>query len=181
MTLDMEERVAAAVRVIFGGWTCLKLAVENEWGGDNTRGKALQLMQTTILQIANSQAKVHADEVEDFLDQSLVDEFNVEAEDGSPQQVAQLLVTIHREAQNGTSATADELIKRAGDTRTWVDVAPPRAACNDESSDDDDVVDASDGEDVVSMDDVEPAGDVVPILDEDGFQMVTRSGRSRRR
>ena len=41
----LEVTLRQGVRAVFGEWTALQLAVEQEWGGHQTRAKALALLQ----------------------------------------------------------------------------------------------------------------------------------------
>ena len=142
-TLEIQRAIRAVHE-----WTALKLAVENEWGGGDTRDKALALLQR-VLDGLSGAAPVYRDELEPVLEAALLDEFNVEAEDESPRQVAELLCKMHAEALAGGTATAAAVLERAAarGATTWVDAAlprPPRGA--DDSSDDDD----DDGEDATT-------------------------------
>ena len=181
-TLEILQR---AIRAVFGEWTALHLAVENEWGGHDTRDKALALLQR-VLDGLSGAAPVYRDELEPVLEAALLDEFNVEAEDESPRQVAELLCKMHAEALAGGTATAAAVLERAAarGATTWVDAAlprPPRGA--DDSSDDDDDGDGEDGDGdgaAMDTDGGGPSGEgrgraPPPAVDDDGFQMVTRS------
>lgn len=180
------EQLARAVHVVFGEWTALRLAVENEWAGNGTRARALALLQR-VRDGLLAAAVVHRDEIEDLLDNALIDEFNIEAEDESPQQIAVLLCSMHAEARAGATTTADALIARAAGKHTWVEVPPPPRAHGEDSSDDDDGDDdEGDGggggrSGAAPMDEDEGAGrHAPPEVDEDGFQMVpSRRGRGR--
>ena len=88
--VDAKTAFVRAVHVVFGEWSCLKLAVENEWGGPQTRARALALLKKVLDGLLAS-AAVHRDELEDLFEAALIDDFNIEAEDDSPQQVAQLV------------------------------------------------------------------------------------------
>ena len=196
-----------AVPLVFGEWTALKLAVENQWGGSDTRDKALALLRT-VCDGLSSAAVVHRDEIEMLLDQvcdrrdcarraplplsaagpfgqALMDDFNVEAEDDSPSQVAQVLCTLHAEARQGGSATADAIIQKAAahGAATWVDHAPPPPPSRaDDSSDDDDGEEGDGGGDAMDTDQGaggKSGGREPPQVDDEGFTMVTRS-RARR-
>jgi pre-rRNA-processing protein TSR2 len=171
------DAMLRAVPVVFGEWTCLKLAVENEWGGPATREKALGLLQRIMDGLAGS-AEVHRDEVESLLEAALIDDFSIEAEDESCKEVAQILFMLHYEARQGQTTTAEALIQRATarGTASWVDVAPPRAARKDDSSDED-ISDDEEGDGSAPMD-MEGGGGssrrAPPEVDEDGFQTVAR-------
>ena len=180
-------KFSAAIRAVFGEWTALRLAVENEWAGSQTRERALSLLQRVHDGLLSS-ATVHRDEVEDLLEQSLVDDFNVEAEDESPNQVAHVLCQLHAEAKAGGSATADLLLQRTAGTATWVDVAPPPRVHGESSDDDDDEGEEGEDEDGGSggrggpapMDAEEGSGRrPEPQVDEDGFTMVQTRSRTR--
>ena len=181
MALTPHDAMLRAVPVVFGEWTCLKLAVENEWGGPNTREKALELLRRVMDGLAAA-AQVHKDEVEMLLDSALIDDFNLEAEDESPGQVAQVLCTLHAEARAGHTATAQALLQRAAASggRSWVDVAPPRAARQADDSSDDEGTDDEDGGGGDAMDTDGGGGGgrrAPPEVDEDGFQTVSRGRR----
>lgn len=178
-----------AVHIVFGEWTCLRLAVENEFAGGGTRERALALLQRVLTALLTSQT-VHRDELEDLLDLALLDDFNIEAEDESPKEVAMLLCQLHAEAKAGSTMTADALFQRAAakGTRSWVEVPPPPRVKNDDDSSDDDMCDDDDNEGGgggggggrSTMDtEMEQQGPPEPVVDEDGFQMV-QSGRGRR-
>ena len=143
----LPEALTRAVHHVFGEWTALCMAVENDWGGQNTRDKALTLLERT-LQALNTPV-VHRDEVEAFLEDALVEDFNIEAEDESPRQVAEVLCKLHAEALAGSTATAALLAERAAAKgKSWVDapLPPGRHRAGDSSDDESD-----DGEDGMDM------------------------------
>ena len=164
------EQLTRAVHVIFGEWTALRLAIENEWAGGGTRERALALLQRVRDGLLAS-AVVHRDELEDVLDNALVDDFNIEADDESPQEIAVLLCALHTEARAGVTKTADVLLARSAGKRTWVEVPPPpRQRGEDDSSDediDDDVNDGGGGG-TSAMDEDMGGVPAAPEVDEDG-------------
>ena len=177
-----------AGHVVFGEWTCLKLAVENEWGGGQTRVRALALLKRVLDGLLAS-STVHRDELEDVLEIALLDDFNIESEDDSPKQVALVLLTLHAEAKVGATTTADLLLARAATKgSSWVECPPPPKAQADSSDDEDCDDDDDDGgggggsmmTDVSEMTDEERAARNAPVVDDDGFQMVpNRRGRGK--
>eukprot|EP00964_Phaeocystis_antarctica_P161975 scaffold135307_cov69-Phaeocystis_antarctica.AAC.2 len=150
------------------------MAVENDWGGQSTRDKALSLLERT-LQALNTPV-VHRDEVEAFLEDTLVEDFNIEAEDESPKQVAEVLCKLHAEALAGITTTAALLAERAAAKgKSWVDapLPPGRHRAGDSSDDESD-----DGEDDMDMEGGGGGGEgsarqyQAPEIDDDGFQTV---------
>jgi pre-rRNA-processing protein TSR2 len=185
-----KATLVRAVHVVFGEWTCLRLAVENEWAGSGTRGRALVLLQRVVDGLLAS-AIVHRDELEDVLDTALVDDFSIEAEDESPRQVAELLCALHTEARMGVTTLADQVLARAAGRSTWVEVPPPPRSRDDDSSDEDCGSDCEMGGDgggggSGSQARGEPMDEEAgarhePEVDEDGFQVVaSRKGRGKR-
>lgn len=176
------EQLTRAVHVIFGEWTALRLAVENEWAGGGTRERALALLQRVRDGLLAS-AVVHRDELEDVIDNALVDDFNIEADDESPLEIATLLCALHTEARAGVTKTADVLLARSAGKRTWVEVPPPPRQRGEDDSSDEDIDDDNDGGGgggTSAMDEDMGGGCVraAPEVDEDGFQMVSpRRGR----
>ena len=192
-----------AVHVVFGEWSCLKLAVENEWAGSHTRDRALTLLRTVLDGLLRS-STVHRDELEGLLDVALIDDFNIEAEDDSPAQVAQLLVKLHAEAKAGATTTAEQLLQRAaGRGSSWVECPPPPKPKVDSSDDEDEGEDGDDeshaaggprsstprggGDGPSAMDEEDVSdpsaggGRPAPVVDEEGFQTVApRRGRGKR-
>jgi len=195
------ETLARAVHVVFGEWTALRLAVENEWAGAGTRERGLALLQRVRDGLLSS-AAVHRDELEDLLDAALIDDFNIEAEDDSPAQIAVLLCALHTEARAGVTTTADTLLQRSAGKSTWVEVPPPPKAPGAEDSDDDCIDEDEEDEGggggggggsssgVMDMDEDGGGGGggegggggrrVAPEVDEDGFQAVAPRRNPRR-
>ena len=179
---EQQVKFTRAVHAVFGDWTALRLAVENEFAGSATRNRALALMQRVLDGLLAS-TTVHRDELEDLLDLALIDDFNIEAEDDSPKQVAEVLCMLHAEASRGVSATADMLLERAAGKSSWVQVPPPPRVRGDDDSSDEDIDDGAEGDhegrEPVSMDAEGTSSQRLPEVDEDGFQMVQGKGRRR--
>lgn len=186
-TSSTQESPAAvalsrAVHAVFGEWTAMKLAVEMEWGGSGTRDRALALLQRVLSGLLST-ATVHRDELQDLLEEAMLDDFNVEAEDESCAQVAELLCKIHSEALVGGTATADLVLGRNAGRSSWVTVPPPPRVRGEDDSDSDDTDcdddDAAAGGGPCAMDDGEGRAPrrPEPVVDDDGFQMVQTRGR----
>jgi len=179
----VEATLRRAIHVVFGEWSALVMAIENLWGGDNSRGKALALLQKVEEGMCSS-PQVYADELEDLLERAMIDDFNIEAEDNSPKQVGEILARLHYEARNGGDETAQMLIARAEarGTKTWVQ--GELEVKKQESSDDEDLSDVEEGAGEGQMDTEGGGGSggpkyVAPEVDDDGFQTVAKGSRGR--
>lgn len=127
-------------------------------------------------------------DLEVTLDEALQVDFNVQAEDDSPYQVARSLVNMHHRVAQGDFSYLESLRQQQPASAAACQNADPAAAeessssSDDSGSDDDDAMDAEGGEDM-DMDDTVPAPPppAGPVVDEDGFQVVQRKGRGGRR
>ncbi|CAN6461288.1 unnamed protein product [Victoria cruziana] len=78
---------AEAVHLVLSRWAALRLAVQNEWGGGNSRQKYDQLIQDLVSWFVYSNAPIYIDELEMMLDEKMVLCFNTEIEDGSVEEL----------------------------------------------------------------------------------------------
>ena len=120
-------------------------------------------------------------DLEELLDEALQVDFNVQAEDDSPYQVARSLVNMHNQVAGGDFSYLESLRQQQPASAAACQNADGPAAEEEDSSssdeeggsdDEGDAMDADGGEDM-EMDDAPPAG---PVVDEDGFQVVQRKG-----
>lgn len=128
----------------------------------------------------------YADELEALLDDAMLNDFNVEAEDGSPLQVAQSLVAVYHECFQGNYATVQRMQAQAavGASRSQRAVVPRGEGDEEEDSSSDEGGEGEDEDE--EMEDAEAAGPshppqpVGPVVDEDGFTLVQRPRPGRR-
>jgi pre-rRNA-processing protein TSR2 len=118
------------------------------------------------------------------LDEALQIDFNVQAEDDSPYQIARSLVNMHHRVAQGDFSYLESLRQQQPASAAACQNADGAAATEESSSssddegsgsDSDDAMDAEGGEDM-DMDEAPPVKSG-PVVDEDGFQVVQRKGR----
>eukprot|EP00775_Hariotina_reticulata_P011319 gene11319-11469_t len=90
LTQEAKAGFEEGVGLIFSQWTALVLAVENQWGGSDSEKKADYFIED-VLEWFYRKKEHHADELEMELMDTLLEEFTVEAEDGSPAQVVAVM------------------------------------------------------------------------------------------
>ena len=112
LTEEQKAQLAKGVRLVFGRWTCLNLAVQNQWGGPNSEQKRQELAQSVLDWLLNAK-EVYADELEDLLDAEMMDSWNVQAEDGSPREVSVLINKVFYETVQGKGDTVQWLERTA--------------------------------------------------------------------
>jgi hypothetical protein len=158
---------------VFQQWTAFHLAVEQQWGGLSSPQKGEKLLHDTLTFFVQStpQDPVYADELSDFFEDTLVESFACDAEDGSCREVADAIVRQFTMCVvNGTFAEADQIIAQAP-------VAAARALQQSQTVPDDTSAVVPDGADGAAAAAAEP---VAPVVDEDGFQMVVGKCKGRR-
>ncbi|CAI5472710.1 unnamed protein product [Closterium sp. Yama58-4] len=97
------------VRLVFARWTALQLAVENQWGGARSAEKA-QHMQADLVHFCYSKrGAVYSDELEEWLDEATVKDFNMEVEDGSLREVADKVVEVFKACKDGNFTLVQQL------------------------------------------------------------------------
>lgn len=182
-----EEGVALA----FGRWTALQLGVLNEWGGPESSAKAQSLLEDVIQWFYTVKDHDYLD-LEDLLDEALQLDFNIQAEDDSPYQMARNLVNMHNQVAGGDYSYVETLRKLpqlncAGSSQRDQNMQQDDESTSSEDEEDADSPEAAHHEDgdAMEMDDTSAGGSMQqprqPIVDEDGFQVVQRKGRGSRR
>eukprot|EP00928_Gymnodinium_smaydae_P082445 TRINITY_DN65790_c0_g1_i1.p1 TRINITY_DN65790_c0_g1~~TRINITY_DN65790_c0_g1_i1.p1 ORF type:complete len:246 (+),score=73.82 TRINITY_DN65790_c0_g1_i1:75-812(+) len=106
---------------IFSGWTVLALAVEQGWGGRDSRARALHLRQEVVDRLnAGSTRKrppchTNQSDVEDlanFIYQRLDELFNTEADDSSDLEMAAMCLRLYNTCRAGDASFAQEIMMR---------------------------------------------------------------------
>ncbi|MCO5579161.1 hypothetical protein L7F22_033014 [Adiantum nelumboides] len=98
------------VGLVLASWTALQLAIHNEWGGPSSHLKAQQLHNDIFQWMLQSKAPRYIDELEDFLDENLLQQFNTETEDGSLEEVAEKLLSMYEDCLEGNFDMIKELM-----------------------------------------------------------------------
>eukprot|EP00197_Chlamydomonas_leiostraca_P013052 CAMPEP_0202867836 /NCGR_PEP_ID=MMETSP1391-20130828/9650_1 /ASSEMBLY_ACC=CAM_ASM_000867 /TAXON_ID=1034604 /ORGANISM="Chlamydomonas leiostraca, Strain SAG 11-49" /LENGTH=216 /DNA_ID=CAMNT_0049547913 /DNA_START=16 /DNA_END=666 /DNA_ORIENTATION=- len=181
-------------RLLFARWTALTLAVENQWGGANSAEKAHWLLQETI-QWFYKNKEHYADDLEEELDDALLHDFNVEAEDNSPGELSKALVSLYQECMQGNFNTVHQLQAAAAaaaaasgaakSKRQVVDrdgtIMGEDSGNEDSSSDEGDDDMDEDMAGPSGMQQQQPKEPEGPIVDEDGFTLVQKAGKGKGR
>ncbi|XP_041022290.1 pre-rRNA-processing protein TSR2 homolog [Juglans microcarpa x Juglans regia] len=121
------------VYLVLSRWSALQMAVENEWGGRDSHRKADQLASDIISWFTQSREPLYIDDLEDMLDEALLS-LNTEAEDGSIEEIAYKLMTMHEECLEGNFQSIEGLREVS---RQEVAVNHVRQVDNDDDDDDD--------------------------------------------
>ena len=114
-TSEAWSKFVQACGAMFSNWTCLALAVDNCWGGMNSKKKGEEMLQDCLTMFANGGPRVYGDELSDFFEDRILDNYSTDAEDGSCREVADKIVRQFELCYKKNDYTeADVLISGAG-------------------------------------------------------------------
>ncbi|XP_037474084.1 pre-rRNA-processing protein TSR2-like [Triticum dicoccoides] len=194
---SLSPQAAAALQegigLVFGRWTALQMAVENKWGGPDSRAKADQLA-ASILSLGSEfhNSKVldetiqlgpyYYEDLEDMMFDNIYKSLNSNFADGSIGEVAEQFLIMHEECLENNFSSIEKL------RNTWPQGNAVSQSRQMVPEDDDD--DSSDDGDEPSMgkDEAARSDDMVidqpkpskPTPDADGWTVVPpRRGRGK--
>jgi pre-rRNA-processing protein TSR2 len=158
-----------SVKLALARWTALRMAVEGEWGGGDTRRK-YEILLEEILHVFKYNKAVYADAMADNIGGYVESEFGLLCEDGSVEELAELLSVLAEECKN---ANYDRVKAMHEQVHSLFPIDLKKAKVKTQ---DDGVGLADQALGAISEEAGEREPDV-PLVDEDGFTMVRRSGR----
>ncbi|KAF6164597.1 hypothetical protein GIB67_032825 [Kingdonia uniflora] len=97
------------INLVLSLWTALQMAVQNEWGGRNSRERLEQLAADIFSWFSQASASFYIDDLESVLDEAMLLSFNTGIEDGSIEEVAEQLMTMHEEFLHGNYQSVERL------------------------------------------------------------------------
>ncbi|CAO1940703.1 unnamed protein product [Urochloa humidicola] len=173
------------IKLVFGRWTALQMAVENQWGGRDSRAKADQFGESIHSWFCRSKGPHYFEDLVDMMYENISDSFNADFEDNSVEEVAEQLLIIHEECMQSNYSSIERL-RNSHVQGNAVSQSRQIAADDDDSdSSDDDNDDASMMEDEAAAAPEEMAVDrprpSKPVPDADGWTVVPpkHGGRTR--
>uniref|UniRef100_A0A0E0ENB5 Pre-rRNA-processing protein TSR2 homolog n=1 Tax=Oryza meridionalis TaxID=40149 RepID=A0A0E0ENB5_9ORYZ len=186
----LSAQAAAAlgegIGLVFGRWTALQMAVENQWGGRDSRAKADHLAESILSWFANSKGKHYYEDLVDMMYDTVSESFNADFEDGSVEEVAEQLLIMHEECLQCNYSSVEKLRNSRAQGNAVSQSRKMVVDGDDDSSDDED--DDDDGEpsmmdneagsaEKMSVDEPKPSK---PVPDADGWTTVpSRRGRGK--
>lgn len=162
---------------VLSTWHVLTVAVQNQWGGPDSADKR-DFLAGAVSGLFAERPDTDALDVVEVLLQFMLDDFGVNVEDDSEEEVARRIVQIRQETGEGDFAAVDAM-QRQWEERRGRDMATGKVVVSEVDQDADfdsvDEEEESDSDDV-EMSDVQaqrPAREkVVPEVDEEGFTKV---------
>ncbi|CAN6282031.1 unnamed protein product [Urochloa humidicola] len=181
ISAEASAALGEGIRLVFGRWTALQMAVENQWGGRNSRAKADQLGADILSWFCNSKGPHYFEDLADMIDEQISELFSADFEDNSIDEVTEQLMIMHEECLQSNYSSIDRLRNSHVQGNA---VSQSRQIAGDDndsdSSDDDDDETMMDDAAVaapeeMAVDRPRPSG---PVPDADGWTVVPpRRGR----
>lgn len=174
-----RDRAVAHLRlgiaVVLYTWPALSLAVQNAWGGPQSAAKRDWLCATIPdVLLGSGGSDVDEGYVEELLIQVMDDEFEVDIDDDSMEEVAAAIVKVWKGCFRGdlgeTRRLYENWVAKSGNNVTAV----RGNGDGDGDGDDDDDDDDDDEDDNVNAEPRPPREKIEPEIDEDGFTTVVK-------
>nr|CAB3493812.1 unnamed protein product [Digitaria exilis] len=83
ISAEASAALGEGIGLVFGRWTALQIAVENQWGGRDSRAKADQLAASILSWFCNSRGPHYFEDLADMMDAQISELFNADFEDNS--------------------------------------------------------------------------------------------------
>jgi len=184
ISAEAAAALGEGIRLVFGRWTALQMAVENQWGGRDSRAKADQFGESIHSWFCRSRGPHYFEDLVDMMYDTISDSFNADFEDNSVEEVAEQLLIIHEECLQSNYSSVEKLrnLHVQGNAVSQSRQLAADDADSDSSDDDDDMM-----EDEAAVAPVEMVVDRPrpsrPAPDADGWTVVPprHGGRSRGR
>ena len=191
---EAQQKFDLAISLVLAYWPALSLAVQNQWGGGNSIEKRDWFAGaiSDLFAYSPNPNDIDTAYVEEFMLHVMYDEFEVNVDDGSAEEVAEEILRLRKETMRGEYARVDEMMRqweerqRRGRKQEVVFSRGENEEDEDSETllgDDEDDDDDSDGGVDVKMDDTpllfKGSREIQePEVDEDGFTKVV--GRRKR-
>ncbi|KAA0038692.1 pre-rRNA-processing protein TSR2 [Cucumis melo var. makuwa] len=96
------------IGLVLSRWSALQLAVENEWGGRDSRRKVELLCSDIFTWFTQNKEQLYIDDLETILDEAMLS-LNTQVDDGSIEEVAERLIFMHEECVDRNFSSIERL------------------------------------------------------------------------
>lgn len=160
MTKNAWTYFEYGVKLVLARWTALRMAMEGQWGGGDVERK-YEILLDEILNVYKYNKVVHTDAMVDNISEYVETEFGLVCEDGSIEEIAELLTTLAQECKQGQYERVQALHEHI---QSLIPIDLKKAKQRTEE--------------MMETNEMLPSEqEQVPMVDEDGFTTVRRSTR----
>nr|XP_043620120.1 pre-rRNA-processing protein TSR2 homolog [Erigeron canadensis] len=108
-TGEAENQLREGIDMLLGQWSALQMAIENEWGGRDTRQRAQQLAVDIYHRLIRpAETTLYVDDLDNLLDDFMLS-LNTEVDDGSIEDISDKLMIMHEEYLEGKFVSIERL------------------------------------------------------------------------
>ena len=176
----IQAKLDLAVALTLASWPALTLAVQNSWGGPNSAEKR-DWFAGAASELLDEARDADAQYLEEFLLQVMIDEFEVNVEDGSGEEIAEKILKLRTEINHGDFEAVDGMFvewrrkQETADNKTRIFMEgkgsdQEEGSESDSTEADDEDADMEEAPPLVKA----PAEKPPPEIDEEGFMKVVR-------
>ena len=187
-TEKIQNKFDLAIALCLSSWSALTLAVQNSWGGPESSEKR-DWFAGAISDLISTTPDADVEYVEEFMLQIMNDEFDVNIDDGSGEEISAKIIGLRKLTLQGDFAMVDEMYSRWQERQSKGSEGKvnfqhvTRNDHEDETDWDSDDVDEEDDDGDVEMGEAPalvkvPKEKVQPRVDNEGFTEVI--GRKRK-
>jgi len=83
ISAEASAALGEGIGLVFGRWTALQMAVENQWGGRDSRAKADNFAASVLSWLCNSKGPHYFEDLADMMDAEISELFNADFQDNS--------------------------------------------------------------------------------------------------
>eukprot|EP00741_Cyanophora_paradoxa_P021475 tig00021352_g20731.t1 len=164
----------SGVHKVFSRWTVLSLALEQGWGGRDGPRKAEEMMEL-VLRMLERDPNTSPGEIEEVLHDELAERFSTQAEDGSVEEIAALIVNLFQDCRNGKYERLNALMAAPAAPTTQCVPAPAGGDSSDSEEEEGGDEGSAAAGDAMDVDDgAARSARPPPTMDEEGFTLVER-------
>ncbi|GFY90640.1 pre-rRNA-processing protein TSR2, conserved region [Actinidia rufa] len=100
ISAESAAQLQEGISLLLSRWSALQMAVENEWGGHDSRLKSHQLAADIFSWLTQSKEPLYIDDLENMLDEFMLS-LNTEIADGSIEEIAEKVMIMLEECLEG--------------------------------------------------------------------------------
>nr|XP_043631409.1 pre-rRNA-processing protein TSR2 homolog [Erigeron canadensis]XP_043631410.1 pre-rRNA-processing protein TSR2 homolog [Erigeron canadensis] len=108
LTAEAVNQLREGIDLLLGRWSALQMAIQNEWGGRDTRQRAQQLAVDIYHWLIRPAETLYVDDLENLLDDFMLS-LNTEIDDGSIEEISDNLMIMHEECLEGNFVSIERL------------------------------------------------------------------------
>lgn len=175
------EAFKEGVGSILRQWTALELAVYHQWGGSDSSSRA-EALREELIELFLGPDKVYKDDISLLLEEYLECEFNTILEDGSPDELGEIIVQMWRECCEGNFTTVTNILAKEFVRHEMITQSQGLSGGDVVDDEDIELQSAAQQEQQIELgqtDEVE-AEAPLPLVDADGWEVVNKSKNKRK-